>query len=119
MMKFLADENFPVPSIHLLRRAGHDVVAIITDAPESADKDILVRAAYQQRIILTFDRDFGELIFRFKADTTTGIVYFRLEPANPEEPAELLLQWLDTPGITLDKRFSVIERRQIRQRELP
>lgn len=118
-MNFLADENFPVPSIHRLRQAGHDVLAVIATAPGSADKDILVWAAHQQRIILTFDRDFGELIFHFRAETITGVVYFRLEPANPEEPAELLLRLLDTPDIVLNKRFTVVERRQIRQRALP
>jgi len=76
-------------------------------------------AAHQQRISLTFDRDFGELIFHFRMDTITDVVYFCLEPANPEEPAELLLRLLDTPDIALNKRFTVAEHRQIRQRALP
>lgn len=118
-MNFLADENFPVPSIHRLRQAGHDVSAIITDAPGSADRDILVQAAHQQRIILTFDRDFGELIFHFPTEVNTGVVYFRFEPAAPEEPAEVLLRLLDTTEIVLHKHFTVVERRQIRQRALP
>ena len=118
-MNFLADENFPVPSVRRLRQAGHNVSAIITDAPGSADEDILVWANHQKRIILTFDRDFGELIFHLKAKTSIGVVYFRLEPANPEEPAELLLRFLDTSAIALHKKFTVIERRQVRQRALP
>jgi hypothetical protein len=59
------------------------------------------------------------LIFHLKADTITGVIYFRFEPANPEEPAELLLRLLDTPDITLHKYFTVVERRHIRQRTLP
>ncbi len=118
-MNFLADENFPMPSVRRLRQAGHDVLAIITNAPGSADEDILIQADSQQRIILTFDRDFGELIFRFKAKTNIGVVYFRFEPASPEEPARLLLQILNSPNMVLHKYFTIVERGYIRQRPLP
>ncbi len=118
-MNFLADENFPVPSIHRLRQAGHDVLAIITEAPGSADKDILTQATHQRRIVLTFDRDFGELIFHFQAKGRAGVIFFRIKPADPEEPAEMLLHLLDTANITFEHQFTVVERRRIRQRSLP
>ena len=49
-MLFIADENFPLPSINKLRSAGHDVVAIITDSPGAADEEILTRAVRETRM---------------------------------------------------------------------
>ena len=63
MMRFLANENFPLTSVRLLRQAGHDVVSITEETPGVADDHILARAVIEDRIILTFDRDYGELIF--------------------------------------------------------
>jgi len=63
MRRFLADENFPGSSIRLLRAASHDVAAIIEDSPGVEDAEVLARAVQEQRIALTFDRDYGELIY--------------------------------------------------------
>ncbi len=118
-MRFLANENFPLVSVRLLQEAGHDVVAIINDAPGTKDPEVLARAFHEERIILTFDRDYGELIYRFGQTAPLGIVYFRFDPLSPEEPAEHLLQLLTVGGLSLEKRFTVTERGQVRQRPLP
>jgi len=65
--RLFADENFPAPSILILREAGHDVQSVAEAAASTADLDVLAMAVAQQRWIVTFDRDFGELIF-FDAD---------------------------------------------------
>ena len=62
-MRFLANENFPQDAITALRQEKHDVVWIRTDAPGSGDEDVLVRARRESRILVTFDKDFGELAF--------------------------------------------------------
>ena len=58
-MRWLANENFPLASVQLLRAAGHDVVAIIEDTPGAPDTGVLAQAARESRIVLTFDRDDG------------------------------------------------------------
>jgi predicted nuclease of predicted toxin-antitoxin system len=63
-MNFLADENFPVPSVTLLRSNGHDVASIREDSRGASDEAVLRRAVIERRILLTLDRDYGELIFR-------------------------------------------------------
>lgn len=60
-MRFLADENFPAAAVAGLASAGHDVAWIRTAAPGAADGDVLARAVREERILLTFDKDFGEL----------------------------------------------------------
>jgi predicted nuclease of predicted toxin-antitoxin system len=88
-MNFLADENFPLSSVRFLRDAGYRVISIIQEAPGSKDEDILNRAHTERLVNLTFDRDYGELIYRHQALPPAGVVYFRFEPATPLEPALL------------------------------
>lgn len=117
-MRFLANENFPLPSVRLLRRSGHDVAAIIEDSPGEKDHNVLTRATSEGRIVLTFDRDYGELIYRLKMPKPTGVIYFRYDPITPEEPAQHLFQLFGMSSLSLSGKFTVVERGQIRQRPL-
>jgi predicted nuclease of predicted toxin-antitoxin system len=117
-MNFLANENFPLPSVRLLRTIGHDVLSVVEDIPSTSDSVILDLAVREHRIILTFDRDYGELIYKHRRPAPLGIVYFRFVAAHSDEPAHKLLQLLVGGIITLENRFTVIERDQVRQRVL-
>jgi predicted nuclease of predicted toxin-antitoxin system len=77
-MRFLADENFPGDAVTALRTSGHDVLWIRTDAPGITDQDVLARSLKDARVLLTFDKDFGELAWRSGLPATCGIVLFRL-----------------------------------------
>ncbi len=101
-----------------MRSAQHDVSSIAEESPGIKDDVVLARAVQQERLILTFDRDYGELIFRRGFTPPPGLLYFRFIARNPQEPAERLLQLLATPGLLFEGRFTVIEREQIRQRPL-
>ncbi|HRZ52400.1 MAG TPA: DUF5615 family PIN-like protein, partial [Candidatus Contendobacter sp.] len=78
MARFLADENFLGDAVTALREAGHDIVWIRTDAPGSTDRQVLTRAVAERRILLTFDKDFGDLAYRCRLPATCGIVLFRI-----------------------------------------
>lgn len=117
-MKFLANENFPLKSVFFLRHAGYDVVSITEDAPGSKDDVILKRAVTEQRMILTFDRDYGELIFKRKFPVPCGVIYLRFEPLTPEEPGEFLFDLFTLGNLTWEGRFTTIERKRLRQRPL-
>jgi predicted nuclease of predicted toxin-antitoxin system len=89
-MRFLADENIPGDAVTELETAGHDIVWVRTVAPGSKDEDVLALAVREERIILTFDKDFGELAWRTGLPVSTGIVLFRLPmPASTEVGAIL------------------------------
>lgn len=118
-MRFLANENFPLISVNCLREAGYDITSITENSPGIADAEVLVRAADEERIILTFDRDYGELIYRMGMSSPMGVVYYRYNPLTPEEPAQDLLRLLSLEGISLEQKFTVVERNQVRQRPLP
>lgn len=117
-MNFLANENFPLLSVRLLREAGHYVVGIIQEAPGSKDEVILKRAHTEKLIILTFDRDYGELIYRHHALPPAGVVYFRFAPATPSEPAEILINIMDRADLSVIGKFTIVERGRVRQRSL-
>jgi predicted nuclease of predicted toxin-antitoxin system len=117
-MDLLANENFPLLSVRILREAGHRVVSIVQDAPGSRDEDILRQAHIQRLIILTFDRDYGELIYRHRALTPAGVVYFRFAPATPSEPAEILLNILSKADLSVIGKFTIVEKGRLRQRTL-
>ena len=115
-MTFLANENIPSDSVYLLRRAGHHVVSVAEEHSGMKDIDVLKRAVKDKSIILTFDRDYGELIFKYPKLIPEGLVYFRFDPSMPEETAMILLKILKQKNIKLLKHFTVIEEDRIRQR---
>jgi predicted nuclease of predicted toxin-antitoxin system len=118
-VKFLADENFPLQSARLLSAAGHDVATVVLESPGAGDEQLLERAAREGRVLLTFDRDFGYLIFRRGVPAPVAVVYFRFVPRSPAEPAEYLLALLGRIASSLPGTLVVAERDRARQRPLP
>jgi predicted nuclease of predicted toxin-antitoxin system len=117
-MRLLADENFPLPSIRRLRESGYEIEAVAELAPGMPDSAVLAHAQANQQVLLTFDRDFGELIYRRGAPVPPGVVYLRLVPANPQEAGDLIQKLLTAKAVHLEGRFTVLERERIRQRPL-
>lgn len=77
-MRLLADENVPGAAVQVLRASGHDVSWVRTDAPGASDVDVLAKAGGEDRLLLTFDKDFGELAFRRGLPAASGIVLLRI-----------------------------------------
>jgi predicted nuclease of predicted toxin-antitoxin system len=117
-MRFLANENLPLTSVRSLRAAGYDVAAISEEAPGVTDAEVLAQAAREGRIVLTFDRDYEELIYRYRLPSPSGVLYLRFDPATPQEPGEYVLALLTAEEITLEGRFTVVQRARLRQRPL-
>ena len=119
MTRFLADENVPRASILLLRQYGLDIRSIGEDAPGTPDARVLEEARKEGRVLLTFDRDFGELIYRRGLEAPPAVVYLRLVPATPDEPATIVRNLLDHAEIRIQGRLTVVTREGVRQRPLP
>ena len=116
-MKFLANENFPSASVAMLRTAGQDILHVAEECPGESDANILELARSQDRIVVTFDRDYGELIFKLKRPRPAGIIYLRFDPLWPTEAGEILADLIGV--VPLEGRFTVVERNRLRQRPLP
>jgi len=76
-MQFVVDESTGVAVVEYLRGAGHDVVAVSETMPQGDDCDIMAEAATAARILITNDKDFGELAFR-SGQTYHGVLFLRL-----------------------------------------
>ena len=112
-MKFLADENFDRPVIFALRMAGFDVLSVSESFSNAVDEVVLSKANQENKILLTADKDFGELVFRLKL-ISTGIVLLRLPDLNNAAKAITLLTCIKEHGTELTHSFTVITSRKIR-----
>jgi len=116
-MKFLANENYPFPSIKILRAHGYDVKCIAEENFGITDVEVLDIAKNDDRIILTLDKDYGELIFRYKVNTPPAVVFYRYKGTDPEFAGTVLIDILNDPDISLTNVFTVIEQNNVRQRK--
>jgi predicted nuclease of predicted toxin-antitoxin system len=117
-MRFLANENFPGEAVAALEAAGHDVVWVRKAAPGTKDEDILTWAVREDRVLLTFDKDFGELAWRIGLPASSGIVLFRL-PMPPASAVGAVLAARIGERADWVGHFTVIEPGRIRMRPLP
>lgn len=89
-MRLLANENIPLASIKELRAAGSDVLSVAEDYRGEDDCCVLSIAANEHRILIAFDHDYGESIFRGKMPAPPAVLYLRFIPATP---ASLPIFW--------------------------
>jgi len=118
-LRLLADENFPASSVALLRQQRMDVKYIAEIFPAYADIDVLALAVEEQRVLLTFDSDFGKLVFFHGRQPPPAIVYFRFELLSATEPAEVFLHLLENTTIELDGMMNVVTRTLVRKSPFP
>jgi predicted nuclease of predicted toxin-antitoxin system len=118
MIKFLANENFPFPSIKLLRSNGFEVLSIGEEYSGISDEQVLKIAVEKKLVILTFDRDYGELIFKYMKENPPAVIYFRTKGEHPTYSGKVLIELLRKPEFKLIGFFTVIEETGIRQRKL-
>ena len=114
-MKLVADESVEGPTVERLRRDGHDVLYIAELDPGIADPGVLSFARAEKLLLLTADKDFGELVFRGK-ERHFGVLLLRLSDGELEENAAATAAVLAEHGEGMRDRFSVLSRRGLRIR---
>ena len=114
----LADENVPKEAVLALRHLGCDVVWIQEIAPGLKNGDVVDLARKQGRILLTFDKDFGEMVFREGYTGLRGVILIRVGPHSPEAIASLLSQVLQQE-IPWEGHYSVVLEGTVRSVPLP
>ena len=75
-MLFLADENCDFAVVRALRADGHDVVSVAEIAPRMDDRDVIALATREDRILLTEDKDFGQLVYAGLHESS-GVILIR------------------------------------------
>ena len=88
-MRILADAN--EKAVALLRDAGHDVVWVKEEQPRALDLDVLAWSTREERLLITFDEDFGELTQRRQLTAPHGIILFRIPDEVLADEATVLI----------------------------
>ena len=116
-MRWLVDECVDAALVDLLLRHGHDVLDIAEIASASTDQVIMERASGEDRLLLTEDKDFGELIFRLSRPVP-GLILLRIDPKLRAIKSERLQSAILNFGEALYGRYTVVEPARFRFRSL-
>jgi predicted nuclease of predicted toxin-antitoxin system len=112
-VKFVADESVDKPIVDAMRSNNYEVYYILEDNSGIPDHEVLNIANSKKSVLLTADKDFGELVFRQKKNHQ-GIVLFRLAGLNNEQKVETVIKMLKQYHLEIKDHFSVISRTHIR-----
>jgi predicted nuclease of predicted toxin-antitoxin system len=117
-LKLLCDEGVDRPIVDALRGAGHDVSYIAEMHPGVSDDEVLAIAAKDQAVVVTIDKDFGELVFR-QGRVHHGVLLVRLHGFNASDKARIVVGAVAEHGEELPGAFAVIDRNRMRVRRGP
>lgn len=116
-MRFVADECLDGRIIQRLIADGHDLVVVRTELTGRKDEDVLRITRERDAILITEDKDFGELVFRLKA-VHAGVVLVRMHGLTGYEQAERVSQAVQDHGPELLNAFTVISDKRMRIRRV-
>ena len=114
-MLLLVDESAGKKLALLLISAGHDVVFVGDVMPSVSDEEVLVKAASESRILISDDKDFGELVVR-QRKPATGVILLRTLSTNPKIRANAvakILNDMDAKG-----KLNIVKEGRVRVRNL-
>ncbi|MDH5681780.1 MAG: DUF5615 family PIN-like protein [Spirochaetota bacterium] len=117
-MTFVADENIDKPIVEELRKDGYNVLYIQEISPGITDDEVLQLVNYEKAILITSDKDFGELAFRMKK-TLNGVILTRLTGLSLTIKAILVKNTIEKHLDELAGSFTVISSDNIRIRKIP
>jgi len=117
-MKLMMNENISGTVIRALRQRGHDVRSVKESMRAAPDEEVLRRAQIEQRVVVTHDKGFGELAFRFRLPASCGVILLRLSGVDPESDNRRVLDALEARADWAG-HFSVVTEDRTRMRPLP
>jgi predicted nuclease of predicted toxin-antitoxin system len=117
-VRIVADENIDKQTVDLLRANGHEVEFVAEFGPGIDDDTVLLLSRRSNAVLLTADKDFGELVFRQRL-IHSGVLLIRLAGLAPQAKAELVALTLDQHGEELRTGFAVLSERALRLRKSP
>jgi predicted nuclease of predicted toxin-antitoxin system len=112
-MRFLADESCDFSVVRALRSAGHDVVAIAEVSPRENDDDVRERAVSDDRLLITEDKDFGQLVYA-AARQTGGVILIRFPARVRANLADSVVEMVRQRGHRLIGNFTVLQPGRVR-----
>jgi predicted nuclease of predicted toxin-antitoxin system len=117
-VNLVADESVDARIVRRLRVDGHAVDSIAELSPSIDDDEVLSIAAGSGRVLVTADKDFGELVYRLRR-AHAGVVLLRLAGLQSADRAEFVAEVVEARATDLPGAFTVIEPDSIRVRRPP
>ena len=117
-MNFLADESVDAHIVKFLRENNFTVDYITEIKPGISDDKVIKLASQKARILITADKDFGELTYK-RNKISEGIIFYRLSGMSNHEKAELVLSVIKTHNSDLKGSFTIITKDHTRVKKLP
>lgn len=114
-MRFLADESCDFALVRALRADGHEVIALAEVSPRLEDPSVLDLAIREECILLTEDKDFGQLVYADRR-TTGGVLFLRFPARVRGDLVKTVVQLVRRRGEKLRGRFVVVQPGRIRIR---
>jgi len=114
-VKLFADESVERPIVERLRQDSHEVVYVAELTPSITDDDVLRDANDQTAVLVTADKDFGELVFR-QGSIHSGVVLLRLAGLANVTKAEIVAEVCRLRAAELIGSFTVVSPGQVRIR---
>lgn len=111
----LVNENFPAPATEALRAKGVDVLAVSECCPGWDDTRVMSLAVETQRWLITFDRDYGDLIYLRGLAPPPAVILLRVPTYRPEEPARWVRRMMEDTEAHIGK-FAVFDGNTLRIR---
>jgi predicted nuclease of predicted toxin-antitoxin system len=115
-VNLVANEGVDRPVVERLRQNGHDVVYVAELSPGITDEEVLQQANARSAVLLTADKDFGELVFR-QGLVHSGVVLLRLAGLANVTKAEIVAEVCRDRAAELIGAFSVVSPGQVRIRQ--
>lgn len=116
-MRWLADECVAASLVRDLRRAGHDVLYVAEVAASLSDTEVIQLASREERLLLTIDKEFGELVFG-RGEAVPGVILLRIDPENAQHSNMRLFSVIDHFEQSLFGRYVVVDDVRFRSRPL-
>ena len=114
-MRFLADESCDFGVVRALRAVGYDVAALTEITTRSLDDEVIAQSYDENRILLTEDKDFGQLVFASRADSA-GVILIRF-PGNARQSLQAtIVNLIQERGDEIRNAFVVAQPGHIRVR---
>ena len=113
MLKFLVDESAGGKLFKFLLKEGLDAKFVTDIIPAASDERVLELAEREERILITNDKDFGELIFRLNRPSS-GVIFLRLKVDSPENRQRYVLHLIENLPEKLRFNFVVVTESKIR-----
>ena len=112
-MRFLADESCDFGVVRILRASGHDVLAVSEIFPRLSDEDVALWARREDRVLLTEDKDFGQLAFA-SGGPSGSVILIRFPAGTRTALPPAVLEIVDRLAEQLSGTFIVIQPGRVR-----